>query len=155
VSILIGLRKNGSLSSNEFGDELATQREFLRSNNGWNLLAQRLNFDTDSENWYPLETLHLLANSSKHSPAGQPEEKLIKHLKLDANRTYAPFVESNCFQEGLAASVHLAKDSPYTEIADKMLELAGGFLQSVRGKNTLSDSETGVLSLMKKDDFAC
>ena len=105
-----------------------------------------------------METLRLLANCVKHEPWQEPDERLLKHLKLpiaaELKRPvvrYMPLPESRCFREGLAASLNLSKDADYCAITEEFVDLVGRFLEDVK-RNTGLSQLTGPVSMV---EFGC
>jgi hypothetical protein len=105
-----------------------------------------------------METLRLLSNCLKHSPWQEPDDELLRHLRLPAVNQlkppivrYMPLPESSCFREGLATSVNLPKDANYCAIAEKFVHLANQFLEDVR-QHTRLTRLSGPVSLV---EFGC
>ncbi|MGH9733809.1 MAG: hypothetical protein ACRD8A_04375 [Candidatus Acidiferrales bacterium] len=82
-----------------------------RRKGGWKDVEIALNLQSFPEWGSAMETLRLLANCVKHEPTQEPDEELLRHLKLPLkppgkfNVSYAPIPESSCFKEGLAVSL--------------------------------------------------
>ena len=132
-----------TITRKQYQQNVTTERLRLRQH-GWKDLTARLDLTSFAAWGESMKTLHLLANCLKHEPWQQPDEELLKHLKLPVNRPeplivgYMPLPESNCFREGLAVSVNLQKDADYCDIAEKFVELANQFLEDVRQNTKLS-----------------
>ncbi len=117
---------------------------------GWKKINARLNLNSFAA-YEHMEALRLLANSYKHDPSMEPDEELLKLLKLKTGVNYAPLPESHSLQEGLAAFVGLGKDAAYCDTAERFVDIAGNFLADVQNRTNVSRVKWGPVSLKPKD----
>jgi len=103
------------------------------------------------EGYAPMEALRLLANSYKHDPSMEPNDDLLKLLKLETGVNYAPLPESNSLREGLAEFIGLGKDTGYCDIAARLVDIASDFLANVQSRTRVSRVHWGPVSLHPKD----
>jgi hypothetical protein len=145
-----------SITRKQYHENVANQRKKLGGEKGWLKLDEKLRLSSFAEWKGSMESLRLLANCLKHESSQQPDEKLLKHLKLPAKpaerfvTSYLPVAESGYFRQGLAESINLAKDADYCVIAETFVDLAGQFVENVRQKTSLAQI-TSTVSLV---DFA-
>lgn len=144
-----------AITRQQYQENVLKLREKARTGKGWKDVVATLNLASFPEWGTALETLRLLANCLKHEPTQEPDQKLLKHLRLPLKPPgqlnvvcYAPLSESSCFREGLAASVKLPADADYCAIADAFVEAANQLLENVRRKTTLARI-TGAVSLVE------
>jgi hypothetical protein len=125
------------LTRQEYRDNIESRREQARTRRGREALDRQLQLQS-CQGWPLMEALRLLANSYKHNPSLQPDQKLLRYLNLDPSRNYMPLPESSAFQEGLAGFIGLGKDADYCDIVEQFLAVSGRFIADVATKNTLS-----------------
>lgn len=111
----------------------------------WDKINNRLK-PKSCEGYASLETLRLLANSYKHSQSMEPNNNLIKWLKLETGVPYAPLPESDALREGLAELIGLKKDTGYYEIAERFVKIASDFLTNMKSRTRLSRVKPGRVS---------
>jgi hypothetical protein len=147
-----------TMTIKQYQQNVRSQRERLLKQSGWACLVATLNLKSFPEWGKSMETLRLLANCLKHEPWQEPDEKLLKHLKLPTAAElkrpvvgYMPLPESRCFREGLAASLDLPRDADYCAITEKFVDLVGRFLEDVK-RNTRLGQLTGPASMV---EFGC
>jgi hypothetical protein len=145
-----------ALSREQYQTRIQDERRLLRNKDGWKKLVAKLKLKSCAEWDTSMESLRLLANSYKHEPSGRPDNKLLKHLKLDLKRKYAPLPESSCVREGLAVSINLQKNADYGDIAEGLLKRSDRFLAAVKQQSGLSEvKSSGRLQSFSPDDFEC
>jgi hypothetical protein len=116
--VFLAARANGvtTMDLGQYRQSVMTGRAGLIKKGGWKELSAKLNLDSFAEWGKSMETLRLLANCLKHGPWQEPEEELLKHLRLPTVSQlqppfagYMPLPESDAFREGLALSINLPK----------------------------------------------
>ena len=140
------------ISRQQYQEKVREVREKLRKGDGWKKICPGLNLKS-CEGHTCMEALRLLVNSYKHHPSMEPDEELLKLLKLKTGVNYAPSPESHSLQEGLAAFIGLGKDAAYCDIAERFVDIASGFLADVQRRAKVSPVKWGPVSL-KPSDFA-
>ena len=98
-----------------------------------------------------IQALRFLANSYKHHPSMEPNEKLLDWLNLEVGIPYAPLAESHALQEGLADFIGLGKDATFCDITEHFINIANGFLADVQKRTQMSRVQQVPVSLV---DFA-
>lgn len=116
----------------------------------WKEIKNRLKPESCKE-WASMEALRLLANSYKHDPSIEPNDKLLDKLNIETGVNYAPLPESNSLREGLAEFIGLGKDTGYCDIAARFVDIASGFLANVQSRTRLSRVQPGRVSFNPKD----
>jgi hypothetical protein len=112
VSVAARAANDGKeISRQQYQEKVREVRELVRRK-GWKTINARLKLKS-CEGHPCMEALRLLANSYKHHPLMEPDEELLRLLKLETGVNYAPLPESHSLQEGLAASIGLGKDAAY------------------------------------------
>jgi len=141
------------ISGQQYQEKVEQLRKRLRKRGGWNEIKDRLKLESCCEGYKSMEALRLLANSYKHDPSMEPDEDLLKLLKLETGVNYAPLPESDSLREAFAASIGLGKDTPYCDIAERFVDIARDFLVNLQSRTRLSRVKWGGVSL-KPSDFA-
>ena len=136
--------KGEEISSRQHQDKI----ELLRKGRGWDWEEIRNRLKLEScEGYASIEALRLLANSYKHDPSMEPDENLLKLLKLETDVKYAPLPESSSLREAFAAFIDFGKDTAYCDIAERFVDIASGFLVNVQSRIKLSRIKRGPVSL--------
>lgn len=149
--IRIAARSGGhEISGAEYKANLQKERVLLRRKDGWRNLEKRLKLTSCHGGRY-VEALRLLSNSYKHSPAMEPEKKLLQLLKLGTHVKYAPLPESNSLRGALGRFVGLGKDAAFCDIAEQLVREASCYVDAVQQKMTLSPIKRERVSLNPKD----
>jgi hypothetical protein len=137
------------ISGQHYQEKVREERAQLRKQ-GWRPINARLNLEA-CERYNSIEALGYLANSYKHDPSMEPDEKLLKLLKLETGVNYAPLPESHSLQEGLAAFIGLGKDAAYCDIAERFVDIASGFIAEVQSRTNVSAVKWGPTSFNPND----
>ena len=124
-------------------------RELARPG-GWDTINIRLKLESCA-GYKSIVALRLLANSYKHHPLMEPNEKLLNWLNLEVGVPYAPLPESHALQEGLADFIGLGKDATFCNITEHFIDIANGFLPNVQKRTQMSGVQQVPVSLV---DFA-
>jgi hypothetical protein len=82
------------ISGQQYQDRVREVRELLRKPTGWKKINATLKLEC-CEGHASVEALRLLVNSYKHHPSKEPDEKLLKLLKLETGVPYLPLPESD------------------------------------------------------------
>jgi len=137
------------ISRTEFSDRM---KQLSKPKAKWDAIEKRLHPD-QCVHYQVIEALQHLANAYKHNANLEPDHRLLKHLGLPPNRTYAPnergaltyapIPESEVLQNALAAIVGLPANSPYSQIATVFVERTQGFLDDLEARNTISRVKGG------------
>jgi transcriptional regulator with XRE-family HTH domain len=142
-----------AISAQEYEERVRQLRKFNKKSQSigwkWDDIEARLNLKSCQE-YKSVEALRLLANSYKHDPSLEPSEELKDFLDLP-RVSYLALPASGLFREKLAASIGLAEDALYCDIAECFVDLAVAFLGSVKGRIRLSTIKPRLVSAT---DFA-
>jgi hypothetical protein len=134
----------------QYREKVRELREQMRNRKGWETIGSKLKLKSCAE-YASMEALRLLANSYKHNPFLEPDESLLKWLKLKTGVDYAQLPESHSLQEGLAVLVGLGKDATYCDTAERFVDKASAFLADARKLTNVSRVKREPMSLT---DFA-
>jgi hypothetical protein len=118
----------------------------------WKEINKRLK-PKSCEKYKFTEALRLLANSYKHDPSMEPDEKLLRLLQLETGVNYAPLPESDSLRKGFADFIGLGKDADYCDIAERFVDIASDFLAKLKSRTKLSKVKWSAVSL-NPNDFA-
>ncbi len=159
VHLAARMTPDGSeIDGREFKQGVASERESLRGKNGWPKLIDKLQLKDVPEWNSSMRILQLLANSYKHNPWGEPDEKLLGHLRLDKGVNYAPLPASLALLDALVESLGLQDGTDHCDLAREMLARVDRFLADVKERNTkvaegpkLSPVRWGPVSMNPKD----
>jgi hypothetical protein len=146
-------RSSGTeISSKDYRVNVQNERELLRKRDGWKNLAKKLML-RECNGYTFMEALRHLANSYKHGPNMEPDEKLLALLGLGSDVNYAPLPESNALREALGIFVGLGKDAAFYEIAERFVDEAANHLNDIQRRVTLSSIKRGRVSINPKDSL--
>jgi hypothetical protein len=136
------------------GEQYQKNADLLRRGRAWDwkTIEARLRLKY-CKDYASMEGLRLLANSYKHDPSMEPDEGLLKLLKLETGVNYAPLPESHSLQKGLAAFIRLREDANYCDIVERFVEIASGFLADAQNRTRVSPVRWDPASL-NPDTFA-
>lgn len=137
------------ISREKYQEKVREVREKLRKD-GWKKISSELNLKS-CEGYTCMEALRQLVNLYKHDPSMEPDEKLLKLLKLETGVNYLPLPESHKLQKGLAAFIDLGKDAAYCDIVERFVDIAIGFLADVPRQVNVSPVKKGTVSFNPKD----
>ncbi len=124
------------ISGQQYQEKAREVRELLRKH-GWKTINDRLSLESCGGHT-SMEALRLLANSYKHHPSMEPDNDLLKLLKLETGVNYLSLPESASLQEGLAVCVGFGSDAAYCDIAERFVDIAGDFLADVQSRTKVS-----------------
>ena len=143
---LVGLAARAADDGKEIsGQQYQKRVRELRIGKRWDWQEINNRLKPESCEGYPsMEALRLLANSYKHDPSMEPNDDLLKLLKLETGVNYAPLPESNSLQEGLAEFIGLGKDTGYCDITARFVDIATDFLDKVRDQYGVSRVRWGL-----------
>lgn len=150
---LVGLAARAADDGKEIsGQEYQEKVKQLRKGKGWNWeeINKRLKFKSCEGDVF-MEALRLLVNSYKHDPSIEPNEDLLKLLKLKTGVKYAPLPESDSLREGFADFIGIAKDTGYCDITTRFIDIASDFLANVNSRTRVSRVHWGAVSTNPKD----
>lgn len=152
---MVGLAARAADDGKEIsGQQYEEKVKQLRKGNGWDWTEINNRLKPEScEGYASMKALRLLANSYKHDPSMEPNEDLLKLLKLETGVNYAPLPESDSLREGFACFIGLGKDTGYCDIAARFVDIASDFLANVQSRTRVSQVQWGPVSL-NPDDFA-
>ncbi len=125
------------ISPQQYQEKVQEARKLMRNREGYERIEARLNLES-CEGYDRMDTLRLLANSCKHDPSMEPDEDLLRKLRLNSGVNYAPLPESQALQSALAVYIGLGTDADYCDIAERFVDIASAFLRHVESKARLS-----------------
>ena len=143
--------KREEINGQQYQDKVKQLRKRLRKRGGWNEIKDKLKLESCCKEYKSMEALRLLANSYKHDPSMEPDEDLLRLLKLETGVKYAPLPESDSLREAFAALVSLGKDAGYCDIAERFVDIASDFLVNAQSRTKLSRVKWGAASLKPSD----
>lgn len=118
----------------------------------WKSICKRLKLKSCKKYEF-IEVLRLLSNLYKHEFSMEPDEKLLKKLKINTGVKYAPLPESDALREGLANFLGIGNDADCCDIAEQFVDIASEFLAQVESRTNLSQVKWSAVSL-NPNDFA-
>lgn len=108
----------------------------------WKMVENRLKLKS-CKGEQEIEALRLLANCYKHDSSKEPDEDLLKLLRLQTGVKYASLPESEGLQEGLAVFIGLEKEADYCQIAERFTDIVDCFLADVQKKDQAEPGKVG------------